>query len=326
MSIVLKLLSAALGVALLLRFDILDPDGLSIAWSLRHELSGIAVLYAVTFALAGLRWHLLLRATGFPIALRDTGLIALIGIFFGSVLPGAISTDGVRGAYLLRYAALHPGSSSPSGAAAVASILVDRLVGLFGLAFFTTIAVAAGLAAGLASPMVQRVLGALVAALALLTIACAGAFVFGEYCRVVIERKGWLHGPRTRWIKRLLDRVLVVRHRPGVVAAALGISLVNHAIGIAVLWAVVRLLSQQAPEFTGFVVAAALAMASNFLPITPGGIGIGEVTFEQTSRLLQSGELEIAYGTAFFVFRLLMVACSLVGGIAFLIYRLPSDR
>lgn len=326
MTLALKLLTAALGLALLLRFDVLDAAILVVAWSVRYELSAIAVLYLATFVLAGIRWHLLLRVTRFPIAFRDTGLITLIAFFFSGILPGAISADGVRGAYLLRYAALHPESSRPSRAAAVASILADRTVGLFGLVLFTTVAVATGFAAGSTSPMVQRALSVLTAALVSLTLAGAGAFVFGEYIRAAVERRGWLQSPRTRWIKSLLENLLVLRHHPRAVTAALCIALVNHGIGIAVLWAVLRTLSQQAPEVFGFVLASTLALVSNVLPITPGGIGVAEVTFEHASRLLQPGGLEIAYGTAFFVFRLLMIACSLIGGVAFLVYRLPPAR
>lgn len=83
------------------------------------------------------RWVILLRATGTPVALESAVWIYLVSSFLGSFLPAGIGGDAARAYTLARRTA--------QGGPAVASVAVDRLLGLLSI---VSIAVVGLLVAG----------------------------------------------------------------------------------------------------------------------------------------------------------------------------------
>ena len=90
--------------------------------------------------------------------------------------------------------------------------------------------------------------------------------------------------------------------------AATGISLLVHTITLAVIFLIIRAVN--AEEFSwllGMVIPFGLLV--NALPVTPGGLGVGEVAFDLLfSKLNLMGGAEALLG-----WRLLMTAAGLVG-------------
>src|SRR3954454_20452724 len=87
----------------------------------------------ITFA----RWHQLVRAQGLEFSLRDAVRLGFIGNVFNLVIPGAVGGDVIKAAFLCR---MQP-DKKPR---AVASMVLDRILGLLGL--FTLAAVAGAFA------------------------------------------------------------------------------------------------------------------------------------------------------------------------------------
>ncbi len=107
-------------------------------WFSRDQIAEVAArrpdlrLFALAFAfyfggvlLAYLRWFLLVRAVGLPFTLRDAFRLGMIGTLFNLVIPGAIGGDFVKAAYLAR--------EQTRKGQAIATIVIDRIVGLIGL-------------------------------------------------------------------------------------------------------------------------------------------------------------------------------------------------
>ena len=66
-------------------------------------------------------------------------------------------------------------------------------------------------------------------------------------------------------------------------------------------------------------------MVTNVLPVTPGGIGIGESTFNYLSKFIYD-KSEIAFGSIFFVtIRVLFNLVCLIGAISFILVKEPSS-
>ena len=76
----------------------------------------------LTFA----RWHQLVRAQGLTFSLRDAVRLGFIGNVFNLVIPGAVGGDVIKAAFLCR---MQP-DKKPQ---AVASMVLDRILGLLGL-------------------------------------------------------------------------------------------------------------------------------------------------------------------------------------------------
>lgn len=85
-----------------------------------------AGLMATIISLQIARWYLLVRAVDLPFTKRNAVRLGLVGYFYNSFLPGAIGGDLVKAYFLARD---HPARRP----VAVATVVIDRLLGLFGL-------------------------------------------------------------------------------------------------------------------------------------------------------------------------------------------------
>ena len=88
-------------------------------------LAGLVLMMVSRFAVV-YRWHVLLRSAGMSIPFAETTRITFAGLFATNFLPTTIGGDVVRlaGAVRLQY----------DPAVSAASLIADRLVGMFGMA------------------------------------------------------------------------------------------------------------------------------------------------------------------------------------------------
>ena len=91
-------------------------------------------LYSVHLLAGVWRWHLLLKIQKVKITFYETLSLAMQGIFFSLVIPGAFGGDFIKGAYLVKHA--------PKGnkLSATFTILIDRILGM--IALFTLASIA----------------------------------------------------------------------------------------------------------------------------------------------------------------------------------------
>lgn len=123
-----------------------------------HLLIALGLTFVSRFAVAT-RWHLLLRAAKLPVTLGDSIRLTFAGLFASNFLPTTIGGDVVRlaGAIQLKWDA----------AVSAASLVVDRLVGMAGMAMalpfgvprFLEIFAPAGAGAAMGTPLAAGWLG-----------------------------------------------------------------------------------------------------------------------------------------------------------------------
>lgn len=106
-----------------------NPEAFSILnstdkdWNLLF-LSVSVVLAAVMVSFV--RWHLLLTTIGVPIKLRDTLRLGFLGYFMSFVAPGQVGGDLFKAVFVARE---YRGNRTT----AIATILIDRVCGVYGL-------------------------------------------------------------------------------------------------------------------------------------------------------------------------------------------------
>jgi glycosyltransferase 2 family protein len=85
----------------------------------------VAVLFLISRIAVAWRWHVLLRAGGVPIPFKDSVMLTFTGLFASNFLPTTIGGDVLRmaGAMKMGY----------DKAVCLASLVGDRLVGMFGM-------------------------------------------------------------------------------------------------------------------------------------------------------------------------------------------------
>ncbi len=100
-----------------------------------HSTLLVAAFLAILSAhIVGIcRWHLLLRALHIPIRFIDTVRLGFLGFLFNLISPGHVGGDLFKAVFVAR-------EQNQRRAAAVATILVDRVCGLYGLLVVTAVA------------------------------------------------------------------------------------------------------------------------------------------------------------------------------------------
>ena len=88
-------------------------------------LLSLGIMFVSRLAV-GFRWHMLLRVTDFDVTWGKTQRITFAGLFASNFLPTTIGGDVVRLAGAVQY--------RMDGAISTASLIVDRLVGMLGMA------------------------------------------------------------------------------------------------------------------------------------------------------------------------------------------------
>ncbi len=265
-------------------------------------------LYLSGVVLAFLRWYLLVRAQDLPFRVRDAMRLGWIGMLFNLVIPGAVGGDVVKGAYIAREQR-HKGR-------AVASVVIDRLVGLLGL--FLLAVVAGGIAWWQLSPRVRPIV---VSA----CIAC-GVVVALLVLMFTVQPHGPLSrrfGPGSKGQNAILElhaTGLAYRRRLGWVALSVAMAALTHVANVAAFALVAQALyGTEAPSLLACFTIVPLVLLSTAIPLPFSGLGatesVGAVLFQSIGF---SGGAVVMLG-----FRLLQAVAALIGGWVYLTSRAP---
>ena len=93
------------------------------------------------------------------------------------------------------------------------------------------------------------------------------------------------------------------------------ISIVAHALTLAALTLLAWGIGLGSVSLWKYAVAGALTVVINALPITPGGLGVGEAAFSQLVLLLDPAAGPLPYATVFLAYRVI-VAITLLPALA----------
>lgn len=224
--------------------------------------------------LATLRWQWLLQAQGVQAPFFQTLKVNLIGTFFNTALPGAVSGDFVKVFYIAQNA---PGRRGQI----FGSILFDRILGLSGL-----ILVAAAALWGDWS--LVRGTGALPAIRLTLALGAFGVLSFFSYLfwmpsshdpieKVLLRLVGWK--PRAQGLANIYVGVRAYQNRKLAVLMGLSLSILIH---LCVCWCCLQFayaLGEQGLSVSPVFLFVPLGLLVTAVPLLPGGIGTGHAAF-----------------------------------------------
>jgi len=226
------------------------------AISLQHLIL-VLMMVAIDRAVMILRWVLLLRASGNPITTAGATRLFLVSSFVGSFLPAGVGADAARAYGLAR--------ENTTGSEALASVAVDRLLGVASLVLMAIIGVIAWAPQGETD---WRIAAGIVVALA----ACLAVFWANEWMRWIIPARRH-DGFFTRRILRLTDAVGRYRDRRGVLVHVLVWSIVVQVLRITQAYLLALGLGMTVP-FTYFLLFMPLGLLMLLLPISISGFGL----------------------------------------------------
>ncbi len=261
-------LKITLGVGLLGVALWLSRDQIAEVLDRRPDAGRFALAFALYFGgvlLAFTRWYLLVRALELPFRWRDAVRLGLIGTLFNIVIPGAVGGDFVKAAYIAR--------EQHRKGRAMASVLIDRVVGLIGL--FVLAAITGAAWWGSLGGPVRRVVVAAWIALGVTCLILLAMFAVRPHGPLLTR----LNRPRLTFLAGELQATgMAYRQRLGTVALSIALAALTHLGNVLAFDSIGRALfpSDELPSLAQNLMLVPLVLFSTGIPLPFGALGASE--------------------------------------------------
>lgn len=228
------------------------------------------LLLLVDMMVTAWRLCVLLAARGMHLSVAGSTRLTLIGIFFNICLPGSVSGDVMKIYYATE-------GNRGRRTEVTTIMLLDRAVGMFGLMIWPLL-VAPFFPELLARvPALKPLLGgaAIVAAVMLV-----GFLLAWSRWLKASALLGWMFRrlPLGSYLERVYGTVHAYRNHPGAVLGSVAISLLAHSMSVGVTMLAIAAVNPAGAAWS-MAVLIPLGHLANTVPLTPGGLGIGEAVF-----------------------------------------------
>lgn len=239
-------------------------------------LPALAVLLCFGVAVESIRMSILFRSQNIRFSFLRGCRLVMIGAFFSYCLPGGTGGDMMKLYYLVS-------ENRGKGVETATVLLVDRVVALFSLLLVLL---------GLALLNVQVVQTHYHVAWLVTAAACGamGLLILATASLSSRLRNSWLYSfvleriPFHQYVERASNALFLFREYKGTLLRAVLLSTIGHFALVLLFVAMAAVFVPGAPPETAGLLAL-VGMLANALPITPGGLGVGEAAFEGLFRL-----------------------------------------
>ncbi|MBS0546246.1 MAG: flippase-like domain-containing protein [Proteobacteria bacterium] len=307
-STILRLAAGLLLLGGLFYFGLIDLGVLRTALHYPATLAFATFVSLLAIPTAAFRWQLLLRSQALNLRLVDTVRIAAISTFFGTFLPGAVGGDIIRIVYIHR-------ASFGRRTGAYMSILVDRLIGFAALMIYGIVVTLCRPSGGYHSLEYALLLFA-----SGFVTSIAIVLVLGDRALRIINA---LFTGRWHKIAEMIERVALALRQYRLawpaLAYSLGVSILVSGMQIGAIVIIAVFMNFGGLSTADYTIAAAYGLMVNNVPLTPGGLGVGESAFASLCVAL-GGVASVPYGTIFLLFRCVLMISVLPGLLVYLIY------
>lgn len=300
----IKVAIAILILFALFRYHFVDLGAVK---HLRYHLASCAcvmLIVLVSYTVTSFRWWLLLRMQGFRLPFLSVFQANYLSTFALIFLPGGGSADAVRVVLAAKLA-------NTDRTRSILTVFGDRVLALTSLSLWAAAATAVTWSRmpGLFQPLALIVLAMPIVLLSV------GAAV-------------WLGLPRLRTLRargggnRIVSRIrsigysmiefaVIARSHPRAVGLAAAASLAATGLTMLCFIIISGIYSFPGLYARDCLFAAPVAMVVNTLPVTPGGLGVGELAFQR----LCSGLVgqSAPYGTIYLTYRVLAMGVAAYG-------------
>jgi glycosyltransferase 2 family protein len=249
------------------------------------------------------RWFFLVRVIDKRFTLRAAILLGFIGNVFNLVIPGAVGGDLIKAAYLVR---MHIKKTQ-----AVASMVIDRIVGLLGL--FILASIAGAFAWPRASGYAAKLIVAAWVATGLGVLALV--VIFGQVITRIFPGLGTGHSRLSVITTELKEMSTTYSRRLDVVSLCALMSMGNHSLNVLAFYLVGKMLFPgMTTSLVDHFLMVPLTLFTMAVPLPFGALGLTEEVGEQLLKMVghPSGSL------ATIGFRVLTYGGGLVGACVYL--------
>ena len=280
-------------------------------WGLLALASLLCLLMVVTTIV---RWYLLVRALELPFQLRDAFRLGFLGYMLNFFSLGSVGGDLFRAVFIAR-------EHANRRAEAVATVFIDRLIGLYALFLVATVAV---LTTGLMDHSHESI-----RLLCRVTLFCTGVSSLVVF---FVLTPGFTNGrmstalanlPRIGpTVGKLLSAVRMYRKKlPTLLVAGL-MSIAVHSLSATAIYVAAQGLPGEAPGYAAHFLIVPLGMLAAALPISVGGLGLFEGVLD--SLYWEITLHSVAKGTGLMVgitYRAITIGIAIIGFVYYLANR-----
>ncbi len=262
----------------------------------------LVFMMIATFPLCSVRWYVLLKKMGIEIPLYSVFKMVYQSAFWGLFLPGVVGGDGVRILYGIKHTPEEKIKMS-------ISVFVDRLFGIIALLSLGGLAGSIYLL-GVESHslfLIQLII-ALVVFCFLVVIAFIISLITRRRIEFFLEKK--MEQTTNSFLKKLYDvfeSFNILLKSPIHLCFAYIISVAIHLKNLVILMLICKIVIKSQLGFIESVIAGTITFIVNFLPLTPGGLGLGEATFGQIANSMANASGILPFSTIMVIFRIILM-------------------
>ena len=268
------------------------------------DLKILIILFSftlVTILLAGTRWYLILKSLNFEIEFKRVLEIVYIGTFFNNLLIGGYGGDAMRIYYIFK-------ASEEKKILLSLSVFVDRLIGFAGLVligiFFLLQILDIDEIYNLLKNNVNIVYFSILIIFIVLFISIFINFAIFKKTRDIINK----------FITYLFEKKKIF-------FICLAISILLFGIVNLSVFLISDSIFNFQIDLKEIFVSNSVTVVMNSLPITPGGVGIGELSFIKMNNLFVDSSMLIGLANVIIFFRIINFIVSLPAIIFYVRYK-----
>lgn len=289
---IIKVIISIFIIYLLVKFNIINFLVFNNLLNNFHYVVYILILMLITIPIGTFRWWLLLCSEKYNISYKNTYILYSTGLFFNIFMPGGAGGDLVKGFYLYKYV------KKNQKTLAIFTIFVDRAIGLHSLLFiistFGFIVSSKIFSNADLNHLFHLILLFMIFSIPLI-------FLLINFSVFFLEKLN-KSNPNifVDFIKEILKSLMIYKNRKLVLFKCWLLSLINHSCILSCFYLTSLLLDINIMLYFEAAFIGGISLITNSIPLTPGGIGIGETAFNYISQFFYKNE-NIAFGSIFFV-------------------------
>jgi uncharacterized protein (TIRG00374 family) len=254
-------------------------------------------LVFVQLCLSSLRVKIVLHGQGVCVRFLDCMLFNSIGVFYSIFLPGGISGDIGRAYFFWRK---YPDTSKTSLAAA---LFLDRFIGLAGL--ISTGVIAALLLFDISKTLAYYMVGILIIGI-MVAVSC---FYLYQKLKIIVAKKNSRVNRVIELFEKFIFKMNIRNYSFNSILIIFSTSLAIHFISVVIIYEI-SLTVISGLSFLQISAVTPIGLLVNALPISPGGLGVGEKSFDMLFDLMNGDN----GGNTFFLARLIFLLPAFFGG------------
>jgi glycosyltransferase 2 family protein len=269
--------------------------------------------FVFLFVMAGIvinnyRWLLLLQGQKIRSSLAQTMPLTFIGLFFNLAMPGSVGGDVIKAYYIAQE---QPGTKLR----AATSVLMDRVVGLYAMALIALAALLTHTEKILSSPQLRSLAIFIVG----LSVGFTVFFIIGfsDTVRTHDLTEKFLNKiPAGKMIRRIYDAVHDFRHGKTQFLWGIVLSILVQSLNIFGFYVISVALHFNNVSFGAFFFLIPLGLIATAIPVSPGGVGVGQAVF--LALFNWYGGVEPSLGpTLITIYQVMTALISLIGAVLY---------